>query len=278
MHKIITVWGNAEFGCELAYRMAKETENNILLLDLDLLSPKADLYLNVKKEPEDLQERKTGLDILIEWSNRKYLSGDLIRRASIQREELKKLYIITGNYDLENFEHYTIEHLIDILEKANQNFEITILLTNKHIYDAYTITSLLTSDINIAPIEPTTVELREFNNYLMFLKDKQGMELDKTKFVGYEYMPEIHETSTELKEITQNTYIGKVRYSKQRVLSRSKNICYARTMDKGVKKDYIKIIQKLELTPKLKTMEKIKIYINKSKRKDEKIGANSYNS
>ncbi|HOJ10601.1 MAG TPA: hypothetical protein PK733_08410 [Clostridiales bacterium] len=258
MNKIITIWGNPEFGCELAYRIAKETGKNILLLDVDLLSPKADLYLNIKKESDDLLERKTGLDILIEWSNRKYLNGELIRKAAIQREELKNLYIITGNYDLDNFEYYTIENLGDIIEKANQNFEITILLANKHIYDAYTITSLLRSDINIAAIEPNTVELREYNNYLMFLEDKQGMRLDKTKFVGYEYIAGIHETNAELKEITEDTYIGKVRYSKARVLSRSKNKCYAKTMEKAVKRDYIKIIEQLELTPKLKTKENFK--------------------
>ena len=46
---VITVWDNAEFGCELAYTAAKLTGSEVLLADLDLLAPKADLILNVSK-------------------------------------------------------------------------------------------------------------------------------------------------------------------------------------------------------------------------------------
>ena len=51
---ILTVWDNAEFGCEMAYIAAKLTNLKIMLIDLDLLSPKADLYLNIKKYPENI--------------------------------------------------------------------------------------------------------------------------------------------------------------------------------------------------------------------------------
>lgn len=48
---ILTIWDNIEFACELAYIASKMTQLNIMLADLDLLSPGADLLLNIKKYP-----------------------------------------------------------------------------------------------------------------------------------------------------------------------------------------------------------------------------------
>ena len=51
---VLTVWGNAEFACELAYTIAKVTNFNVLLADLDLVSPKADIYLNLSDKLNEI--------------------------------------------------------------------------------------------------------------------------------------------------------------------------------------------------------------------------------
>lgn len=272
---VITIWGNAEFGCELAYRIAKDTDKKVIIIDMDLLSAKADLYLKVKKEPDNINEKRPGLDILIEWVNRS-LNSEIITKAAVQREEIKNLYIITGSYDIENFEYYNEESIEEIIKKAKQYFDVTILLVNKFIYDAYTIAGLCISDINIVATEANTINFREFNNYIAFLNEKQGLGLEKTKYVAYEYIPGLHIAETEINEITDYNYLGSIRYSKNRVDCRSKNKCYAKEMEKSVQIEYLKIIEKLELTPKLKINEKVKNWFKMLK--DQKgvfVNANS---
>jgi len=44
---VLSVWGSAEFACELAYLAARLTNYSVLLADLDGFSPKVDIYLGI---------------------------------------------------------------------------------------------------------------------------------------------------------------------------------------------------------------------------------------
>lgn len=67
---VITVWDNAEFGCEMAYVIARKTGLRVMLIDIDLLSPKADLFLNLKKFPDRIMVEgllnRSGLNIVMD--------------------------------------------------------------------------------------------------------------------------------------------------------------------------------------------------------------------
>jgi MinD-like ATPase involved in chromosome partitioning or flagellar assembly len=118
---VITSWGNAEFGCEFAYRIAKETNKSVILLDIDLLAPKADLYLKIKKSPKKINDKGSGLDILMSSLDQNFLTGDIIENAAIKKDEVKNLRIITGSYKMDNWEYFKTENLIKIIEKSYQN-------------------------------------------------------------------------------------------------------------------------------------------------------------
>ena len=250
---IITVWDNYEFGCELAYMAAKVSRYNILLADLDLLSPKADLCLNLKKYPgrfmTDGQLVKSGLDIVIDAADKNLLTPGLISEASMKRSDLKNLFVLTGNYKIENYEYYSEESLLKLIDKAYIGFDLTILLVNRSIYDSFTVISLLKSDFNIAAIRPDLDKLREINNYLAFLKDKQHMPLEKTKFIAYEYDGNSSLSRNVLKEATGNNLIGSISYSRKRLVYRNLKSAYAARMDKSNISEYESILCYYNIIP-----------------------------
>lgn len=165
----------------------------------------------------------------------------------MKRKDLKNLYILTGNYRLENYEYYNNEGLIKLIEKTSQIFDILILAVNKSIYDSFTILCLIKSDINIIPIRADIDKLREFNNYIAFLKEKQQIPMDKTKFVAFSYNPLWNLDKSAIEEITQYNYLGKVGHCARREKYRNLKISYARKMEKNIVKDYVSILEKLKI-------------------------------
>ncbi len=261
---ILTVWANPYFGCELAYLAAKSSEFSVLLIDLDLLAPTADLLLNVPKHPENIRRDNkldnSSLDIVMDSIDKNYLTSDIICEASVKRKELKNLYVVTGNYNLNNYEYYSDRNLVKFLDKAYQYFDITILLVNKSIYDSFTVISLLKSDYNIIPIRSDIDRLREFNSYVGFLKEKQHIPEGKNKFVMYGY----DSNSLDRKltnQVTGGSCIGCIHKSEKREKSRNLKTPYVRRIEKNILNEYIEILSYFNIIPKYTFFRKLKEHL-----------------
>lgn len=263
---VITVWDNAEFGCELAYTAAKLTGSDVLLADLDLLAPKADLILNVGKYPPQLAKNdlpgRSGLDIVMDAAEKRVLTPELLRRAAETRKEMKNLYIITGNYRLDNYEYYSEDSVTYLIDKCYRYFDITVLLVNRSIYDAFTLAALLRSDVNIAAVKGETGQLREFNTYIAFLDEKQHLPPENTKFVLFEYDGTSDISKAEAAQATQGNLLGTVSFSRKRVLYRNMNSAYVCHMEKDILRDYSRIHKKLGFMPSAGFMPVLKIFGN----------------
>ena len=257
---VISVWDNAEFGCELAYAAAKYTPGEVLLADLDLLAPKADLFLNLKKYPSKSMQDSifghSGLDMVMDAIGKASLTSELLQQATIALKDLKNLHILTGNYRLENYEYYSEDSVPKLIDKCYRSFDITILLVNKSIYDAFTLAALLRSDINIAAIRNDVDKLREFNTYIAFLKEKQHLPLEMTKFVIFEYDKANGMCMSEVREATQDNLLGKVSMSRRRTLYRNIKGAYAARMEKEIVSEYIQLLIKLGLMSSAGTQRK----------------------
>jgi serine/threonine protein kinase len=264
---VLTVWDNPEFGCEFAYIAAKLTSYNVMLIDLDLLSPKADLYLNIKKFSETIISEglvsDSSISIAMDFIEKNSLDINLIKELSVKRKELKNLYVLTGNYKLENYEYYNDHSLEKLIEKCYQYFDITVLLVNRSIYDSYTVISMLKSDYNLVPIRADLDNLRDINSQLVFLKDKQHIYLEKTKIIAFEYNSSVNLGESTLEELSQNNYFGSIRFSSRRTKYRNLKLCYARRMEKEVLADYKKILSKFSIVPKTTMLEKLKNSTNR---------------
>ncbi len=250
---VITVWDNPEFGCELAYMAAKHTNSQVLLADLDLLAPKADLFLNIKRHPEKTAQAgifaHSGLDTVMDAIGKGMLTAEVLRQASVHRKERKNLYIITGNYRIENYEYYSEDSVSKLIDKCYRGFDITILLVNKFIYDAFTLAALLRSDINIAALRGDVDQLREFNSYIAFLKEKQRLLPENTKFVLFEYDGACAMDPDEVNAATEGNLLGKVSYSRKRSRYRNLKSPYISHIEKEVSTEYLKLLTKLGLLP-----------------------------
>lgn len=250
---VLTIWGNSEFGCEFAYTAAKQSSHTVLLCDLDLLAPKADIYLNMKKYPERMINEgeflKSGIDIAFEGVEKNYLTPELIADASIKRKDLKNLYVLTGSYKIENYEYYNDKCLIKLIEKAYLGFDLTILLVNKSIYDSFTMISLGRSDYNIAAISANLDMVRETNSYIAFLYDKHKLPMEKTKFIAFEYEADINLDMQSLMEVSQGNFIGKIRQSRRRKIYRNLKASYAAKMEKEIVNDYLSILRRFNIVP-----------------------------
>lgn len=243
---VITVWDNAEFACELAYNAAKNTNYDVLLIDADLLAPKADFILNLRKYPNKIVSTGTfgdsGINIILDSLAKNTYSNELLFASCVQRKELKNLHILTGNYDIGNYEYYNQDSYVSLIEKAYQNFDITIIAVNRSIYDAFTLISLVKSDYNLIPTPANLNMFREFNSYLMFLNKTQNLPLEKSKFIAYEYQPGIDMEKSLMKELSEKNYIGSISYSTRRQKYRNLKAPYVRRMDQNIVNEYIDLL------------------------------------
>lgn len=279
---VLTIWGNTEFGCELAYAAAKNSGYNVLLIDLDLLAPGADLYLNIKKYPGRIINEgellKSGIDITIEAVEKNYLSQELIAEVSLKRKDLKNLFVLTGNYKLENYEYFSDKSLVKLIEKAYMGFDLTILLVNKSIYDSYTVISLSKSDYNIAAIKADLDKLREFNSYIAFLREKQQIPMDKTKFVAFEYESSINLGLNFVMEATQGNLIGKISSSRKRKVYRNLKSAYAARMEKENTKEYLQILRFFNIAPEAGILYRLSEWLRSSRNRRLAYSADNKNA
>jgi serine/threonine protein kinase len=250
---VFTVWGNPEFACEFAYMCAKLSGLSVLLMDLDLLSPSVDLLLNVPKYPA-CQHKKiiknTGLNLLCEAAAGNRIDTKFFTQVSLRRRELDNLFIVTGSYNIDDYEYYSDEILAQVIDDAYRSFDITILIINSFIYDAFTVVALARSDCNIISTSADILSLRTYNNCREFLAEKQNIQFDKYKFVVFDREPGSRPDRALLETAVGDAYIGRIRYSGKRNACRNLKKAYAKVMEREVAEDYRKLLARLGIIPR----------------------------
>jgi hypothetical protein len=173
------------------------------------------------------------------------LTKELIFQSTVSRKELKNLHILTGSYRLDNYEYYTEDSVPKLIDKCYRIFDITILLVNRSIYDAFTLAALLKSDINIAAVKGDILSLREFNSYITFLKEKQNLPLNATKFVFFESDRVNDIAVSEANEATQGNFAGRISYSRKRAEYRNKKEAYVLHAEKEISAEYCRVLERI---------------------------------
>lgn len=259
---ILTVWDNAEFGCELAYMAAKLSGLEVLLVDADLLSPKVDLILNVKRNSENIKTEgmryDSGFNIIMDTIEKNVFTPTFFSEACVNRKELKNLHILTGNYNLEKYEYYSKDSYKIFLEKCYHAFDITIILVNRSMYDLFTLISLDKSDYNLIATKSDLISIRDFNSHIQFLHEKQQIDINKFKYIGFEYTEGICLRENILKEITEGNFLGNISYAKKRVMYRNLKAPYVRRIPIQQIDEYKDILTYFKIANKRKLMDKLR--------------------
>ncbi|OQY10661.1 MAG: hypothetical protein B6I28_00630 [Fusobacteriia bacterium 4572_132] len=244
-NRLITVWNSYDFASELSYIFSLNEKENILLIDADRLNPTLDMYLGIDKYIKRKMELKDSLNLILDSIGKGEQSKNIFEEFSYRFNN--NLSIIMGNYSINNYEYYEQKIFEKLLILAREYYDLVIIIVNKHIYDMFTAISLLKSDINLIPIEPNLINIREFNNYIEFLSNKQNMNIFKNYMIAFNYKNYKDLDYELLKKNCICNFIGKISYKDYRNTSKS----YRKSITKFIKKrdikEYNNIIKKLKV-------------------------------
>ncbi|HBN85557.1 MAG TPA: hypothetical protein DDZ89_17135 [Clostridiales bacterium] len=247
--KLITVWSNPEFASELAFFTAEWIEGDVLLADFDLLDAQLDLHLGSKMHP--LKNKPgvflSGIDILTESLYKGRVTRESIMDACIKIGSKNNLYLVTGNFNVNNYEYFSNECLCKFLDKCLKYFDEVIINVNRCIYDSYTLLCLMYSDLNIYAGKTDIASLRTLNGQIAFLEDKQKINSDKYKVVSWCEPKESMLPEPLLKDLSEQRYIGTVSDNKKRNVMRNDKKCFAKVACKNVRREYIHLLKKLDV-------------------------------
>jgi cellulose biosynthesis protein BcsQ len=261
---VLSIWGSSEFGCELSYSIARLTNNEVLLVDLDGISQKVDIYLGLSSAMEARARDSpdiSPLDQVIHSIETGFINRECLEQFCITRNELPNLYVLSGNSQADCYEKVKEKELTELIEQAYRLFDIVILLLNPSVYDPLAPAALMKSDYIIAAFQASADNLRDFENYLLHMKRKYNLPLDRIRYVAYEYKENVHYPIIYLKEIfSGNGFLGTLTWSSQRELYRNLNASYARWAVRKKPDEYISILSKFNIVPQRLLTERVRTW------------------
>ena len=203
--EIVAVWGNPKFASEFAYNFARRTKKRTLICDLDFLNPSLDILLNVPKNPLRAMGDLTGVLHMLEAAENDFLVQAMYDQFSVKRREAPELHVMTGVYNLSEYEYVAMDQLRKVIKEARNFYELVVLVINQNPYDACTALAFNEADIVLHPSGTDALSIRYFNNFVYFFADKQQVSVDKFKYVAYLDKPPLADQEF-LKETTFGSF------------------------------------------------------------------------
>jgi len=255
-NKVISVWGNAEFACELAQYINNNTEYNILLIDLDFTVLKIGYCLSLQNKINDSMSCYITYKNVLEGLSEPGMTKELFIKNCIKKGP--KFHVLVSDYYSENYENYKKYSIKSLLDFAYRNFEITIVNINPSIHDHYAIEALTYSQYNLIPIKANILTLVEYLRYIDILENKYGISKDKLCFIAYQYRKGIDIDLLELKSLLQTNYYMSITYNENRECQRSNGYANKLKLSEKNIQEYKNLLIKLEITTKPSMWERIK--------------------
>ncbi len=226
--RTICVPGCSEAAVEMAYAISG-LKQNVLIVDLDMLSPSVHTILGVDKFSYCLQD---------------FLSGNPMdlktKCTSVKRSNLKLLPCRT---DYENYES-VVENCIPILiSGASGFFDIIIMACSDFPYDKFFMDSLLYCDIVIFPIVKGVIDIRKYNSMVRFMSERQNILKDKIFFMGMN-INESNINSIIAAGAVETSWIGSIPHSPARASLYESGNPYIFSMKKKIFNRCIRILRK----------------------------------
>ncbi|MDP4183488.1 MAG: serine/threonine-protein kinase, partial [Bacillota bacterium] len=187
---ILSVVGNSEFAAELGYIVTKLTDFKTLIINLDFTASKVDLSLNLVPKIDkyvSARNESFGFNMIMDAMSRKAFNCDILEKACIRSSDFNNLYVLTDPFDITNYEKYTAMDLSSVLECGYRGFDITILCLSDSILDSYSKTALERADYNIVPILANIDEIRKYEAYFQYMKEKNLIPDEKIRLIAYDY-------------------------------------------------------------------------------------------
>lgn len=226
--KIICIPGCPAAACEMACAISNK-KSNVLIVDLDMLSPSIHTILGVDKFKYCLQD---------------FLSGDPSElKSKCVATKKSSLQMLPCRVDYENYENAEDDCITEIISGTTGYFDTIVISCSGFPYDKFFMDSLIYSDITIFPVIRGVIDIRKYNSMARFLCDRQNISKEKMFFMGINMFNE-NISGAIAAGAVETSWIGSIPNSPLRTSLYYSGKSYVFSMKKKIYSRYLRVLNK----------------------------------
>lgn len=250
--EIICILGSGGVGKSIfTVNLAKSliySKKKILIIDFDILNNSLHTILGVKKYSEKISKK-------IKENN---LIKDKISLEELKIKINKRIDLISG-INLLFDSKYKINNIQfnNLFNDVKKFYDVIIIDTSSECFFNYTKDIIKKSNINIFIVEPNLLEIQKSKNILKIYKEEWNIDNNKINILFNKFNKNSIDINILKIIFSEYNIIGKIDISDKYNLIINKN---ANKIDKNIKKEYLKIIEKYLINRKKQNfIKKLKI-------------------
>ena len=234
--EIICILGSGGVGKSIfTVNLAKSliySKKKILIIDFDILNNSLHTILGVKKYSEKISKK-------IKENN---LIKDKICLKELKIKINKRIDLISGINLLFNSK-YKIDNIQfnNLFNDVKKFYDVIIIDTSSECFFNYTKDIIKKSNINIFIVEPNLLEIQKSKNILKIYKEEWNIDNNKINILFNKFNKNSIDINILKIIFSEYNIIGKIDINNKYNLIINKN---ANKIDKNIKKEYLKIIEK----------------------------------
>lgn len=234
--EIICILGSGGVGKSIfTVNLAKSliySKKKILIIDFDILNNSLHTILGVKKYSEKISKK-------IEENN---LIKDKIGLKELKIKINKRIDLISG-INLLFDSKYKINNIQfnNLFNDVKKFYDVIIIDTSSECFFNYTKDIIKKSNINIFIVEPNLLEIQKSKNILKIYKEEWNIDNNKINILFNKFNKNSIDINILKIIFSEYNIIGKIDINNKYNLIINKN---ANKIDKNIKKEYLKIIEK----------------------------------
>ena len=234
--EIICILGSGGVGKSIfTVNLAKSliySKKKILIIDFDILNNSLHTILGVKKYSEKISKK-------IKENN---LIKDKIGLKELKIKINKRIDLISG-INLLFDSKYKINNIQfnNLFNDVKKFYDVIIIDTSSECFFNYTKDIIKKSNINIFIVEPNLLEIQKLKNILKIYKEEWDIDNNKINILFNKFNKNSIDINILKIIFSEYNIIGKIDINNKYNLIINKN---ANKIDKNIKKEYLKIIEK----------------------------------
>ena len=234
--EIICILGSGGVGKSIfTVNLAKSliySKKKILIIDFDILNNSLHTILGVKKYSEKISKK-------IKENN---LIKDKIGLKELKIKINKRIDLISG-INLLFDSKYKINNIQfnNLFKDVKKFYDVIIIDTSSECFFNYTKDIIKKSNINILIVEPNLLEIQKSKNILKIYKEEWNIDNNKINILFNKFNKNSIDINILKIIFSEYNIIGKIDINNKYNLIINKN---ANKIDKNIKKEYLKIIEK----------------------------------
>ncbi|MDW7655573.1 MAG: protein kinase [Bacillota bacterium] len=243
---LLCVWDGAACGCELAAVLAER--HSVLVIDANLLNPRADLLLGHPHRfyRDQSKIRLNGLDLAMQAEQQGRLTPQLL--TTLARDtSVSRVRLLDCTNQLDDYEYCHLDSLHQTLKWARLIADLVIVLCTRSVFDAFTCLCLLAADKVVIPLAGDVGSFREVKRSLEFLSARNYLEQNRLAFVAFPYNKQTDLSRGTMNELSDGRLAGVISEQRQRRLRGCGAVPYAACLSDANKKEYRSLIAQFDL-------------------------------